>query len=174
MKVEVLVAPSCPTLWDPMDCSLPGSSVHGILQARILELVAISFSRESSQPRDWTPALNSWVSCLAGRFFLIWATREAHIIYYAVFSRLLCPTLCDPMYCRPPGSSAHGVSPGKTTGIGCHFLLQGIFPTQGSNPPLSLRRWILDHLSHQRNPIISHNCMQIYNYLKSLIKTPFS
>ena len=47
-KVEVLVAQLCPTLWDPMDCSLPGSSDYGILQARILEWVAISFSRSSS------------------------------------------------------------------------------------------------------------------------------
>ena len=56
-----------------MDCSLPGSAVHGILQARILEWVAMTFSRGSSQPRDWTR-----VSCIAGRFFTIWATREAH------------------------------------------------------------------------------------------------
>ena len=47
-------AQSCTTLCDPMDCSLPGSSVHGIFQARILEWVAISFSRRSSRPRDWT------------------------------------------------------------------------------------------------------------------------
>ena len=46
--VVVLVAQACPTLWDPIDCSLPGSSVHGILQARILECVAILFSRGSS------------------------------------------------------------------------------------------------------------------------------
>ena len=58
-----------------MDCSLPGSSVHGILQARILEWVAISFSRASSQPR-----VQTWVSCIAGRFFIIWAKREAHTI----------------------------------------------------------------------------------------------
>ena len=44
-----------------------------------------------------------------------------------------CPTLCDPVDCSPPGSSVHGDSPGKNTGVGCHFLLQGIFPTQGSN-----------------------------------------
>ena len=49
---ESEVAQSCPTLYNPMDCSLPGSSVHGIFQARILEWVAISFSRRSSQPRD--------------------------------------------------------------------------------------------------------------------------
>ena len=57
---------------DPVDCSPPGSSVHRILQARILEWVAISFSRESSQPRNWTK-----VSYIAGRFFTIWAMREA-------------------------------------------------------------------------------------------------
>ena len=48
---ESEVAQLCPTLCDPMDCSLPGSSLHGILQAKILECVAISFSRGSSQPR---------------------------------------------------------------------------------------------------------------------------
>ena len=48
-----------------------------------------------------------------------------------------CPTLCDPMDCSPPGSSVHGDSPGKGTGVGCHALLQGIFLTQGSNLSLS-------------------------------------
>ena len=68
----VLVAQSCPTLCNPMDHSPPGSSVHGILKVRILEWVAIPFSRGSSWPRD-----QAWVSCLAGRFFTLWATREA-------------------------------------------------------------------------------------------------
>ena len=63
-SVLVLVAQSCPTLCDPMDCSPPGSSVHKIFQARILEWVAISFPSGSSQPRDRT-----WVSCTAGRCF---------------------------------------------------------------------------------------------------------
>ena len=72
MKVKVLVAQLCPTLCDLMDCSLPGSCVHGILQARILEWVAIFFSRGSSWPRDRT-----WVSWIAGRSFTMWATREA-------------------------------------------------------------------------------------------------
>ena len=65
------VAQSCPTLWDPMDCSLPGSSLHGILQARVLEWVTISFSRGSSWPRDRT-----LVSCIPGKHFNLWATRE--------------------------------------------------------------------------------------------------
>ena len=68
------IAQSCLTLCDPMDCSLPGSSIHGILQARILEWVAIAFSRRSSQPRDQTR-----VSCIAGRRFNLWATRKAHL-----------------------------------------------------------------------------------------------
>ena len=68
---ESEVAHSCTTLWDPMDCSLPGSSVHGIFQARILEWVATAFSKRSSLPRDWT-----WVFCIEGKFFTIWATRE--------------------------------------------------------------------------------------------------
>ena len=54
MKVKVLVAQPCPTLCDSMDCSLPGSSVHGLLQARILEWVSMPSSRASSPPRDRT------------------------------------------------------------------------------------------------------------------------
>jgi len=72
-------AQSCWTLWDLMGCSLPSSSVHGIFQARILELVAISLSSRSSWPKDWTQV--SWVSCI-GRWILYQcATWEAHIIY---------------------------------------------------------------------------------------------
>ena len=63
------VSQSHPTLCDPMDCNLPGSSIHGIFQARTLEWVAISFSRRSSRPRDWTR-----VSRIVGRHFIIWAT----------------------------------------------------------------------------------------------------
>ena len=59
-----------PTLWDSMDCSLPCSSIHGIFQARVLEWVAISFSRGFSQPKDRT-----WVSRIVGRCFTIWATK---------------------------------------------------------------------------------------------------
>ena len=65
-----------------------------------------------------------------------------------------CPTLCDPMDCNPPGSSVHGDSPGKNTGVGSHALLQGIFPTQRSNPGLPHCRQILYRLSHQGSPRI--------------------
>ena len=67
-----LVTQLCLALCNLMDCNLPGSSVSGILQARILQWVATSFSGGSSWPRDWTP-----VSYNAGRFFTVWATRKA-------------------------------------------------------------------------------------------------
>ena len=65
---ESEVAQSCLTLCDPMDCSLPGSSVHGICQAIVLEWIAISFSRGSSRPRDWTRVFH-----IVDRCFTIWA-----------------------------------------------------------------------------------------------------
>ena len=65
-----------------MDYSLPGSSIHGIFQARVLEWAAISFSKGSSQPRDQTQ-----VSHIADRCFTIWATREAQILQVLHYSR---------------------------------------------------------------------------------------
>ena len=70
---------SCLTLWDTVDCGPPGSSVHGIFQARILERVAISSTRRSSGPRVQTHV--SCVSCIADRFFTHWAIREALQIF---------------------------------------------------------------------------------------------
>ena len=75
--VLCLVAQSCPTLCDPMDCSLPGFSVDRILQARILERVAMPSFRGASQPRNWTQ-----VSCIAGGFFISWTTRETPMWVY--------------------------------------------------------------------------------------------
>ena len=71
-RLCVLVTQLYPTVCDPMNFSLPGSSVLGILQAGMLEWVAIPFSRGSSWSRDWTQ-----VSHITGRFFMVWATREA-------------------------------------------------------------------------------------------------
>ena len=70
--MKISITQLCPTLCNPIDCSLPGFSVHGILQTRILKWVGIPFSRGSSWLRDRT-----WVSCTAGRFSTVWATREA-------------------------------------------------------------------------------------------------
>ena len=72
VKSESEVSQLCPTPSNPMGCSLPGSSLHGIFQGRILEWVAISFPRRSSPPRDRTP-----VSHISGRCFNVWATRDS-------------------------------------------------------------------------------------------------
>ena len=99
VSVCVTVTQSCLTLCDPVDCSPPGSSVHGVFQARVLEWVAIAFSRGSSRSRDQTQ-----VSRIAGRCFTVGATR-------AVQSEVaqLRPTLCNPMEYSLPGSSVHGI-----------------------------------------------------------------
>ena len=86
-----------------------------------------------------------------------------------------CLTVCDPKDCSPPGSSVHGDSPGMDTGVGCHVLLQGIFPTQGSNPGLSHCRQIFYCLSHQWSPFLtlfqyfflSHSCSSLLSSVSS-------
>ena len=77
-----------------------------------------------------------------------------------------CPTLCDSMDCSPPGSSVHGDSLGKNTGLVCHALLQGIFPTQGLNPGLPHCRQILYQFIHQGSP--THKILST-NYLCHII-----
>ena len=81
------------------------------------------------------------------------------------FIAQLCLTVCNPTdYCLP-GSSVHEDSPSENTGVGCHALLQGIFPTQGLNPGLLHCRQILYHLSHQGSPFKSYN----YSYSHEII-----
>ena len=123
---KVLVAQLCQTFCDSMDCNLPGSSVHGIPQARILQWVAIPFSRRSSWPWDWTP-----VSCIAGRFFTIWATKV----------KVRVPQSCP---IPQPWNS-----PGQNTGVGSHFPLQGSSQPRDRNPGLPHCKQMLYQLSHQ-------------------------
>ena len=94
--MQVRLLQSCPTLCDPVNCSPPGSSVRGILQSRILEWVATSFSRVSSQPRN-----RCQVSHIAGGFFI-------SICCYCLVAKS-CQTLCNPMNCSLPGFSVHGI-----------------------------------------------------------------
>ena len=116
-----------------MDCNPPGFSIQGILQARILEWVAMPSSRGSFQPRDRT-----WVSCLVSRFLTTSATccccccQVASVVSHSVRPHRQQLTRLYPWD-----------SPGKNTGVGCPFLLQGIFPTQGSNPGLPHCRQML-------------------------------
>ena len=97
-----------------------------------------------------------WWSCP-----FMWA-RSCVVLCCAVLCLVtqLCLTFCDSMDCSPPGSSVHGNSPGKDTGLGCHALLQGIFPTQGKNPGLLHCRRILYHLSHQSQEYYSLSLLQ--------------
>ena len=139
------------TLCDPMDCNSPGSSVHGFSWQEYW----------SGLPRPPPGDLSAQGSnlCLC---FLHWQAGSLPLIPpgkppYKVCAvlRLVAqsrPTLCDPMDCSPPGSSVHGDSPGKNTGVGCHALLQGIFLTQESNWGLPHYRRILYQLSYQGSP----------------------
>ena len=125
-----LVAQLYLTLCEPMDCSPPDSSAHGIFQARILELVAIRFSRWSFHPSDLTQ-----VSCIAGRFFTCWAIGEALITFRKGLLKWLSgkESICQ---CRRCGFNPW---------VGNHFLLQGTFLIQGSNS--HLLHWQVDSLS---------------------------
>ena len=97
-------AQSCPTLSGHMDCNSPVSSVHGIFQARILELIAVSFSG-SSQSKNKTRA-----SCISRRILYRRATFEALTSgTCACLAAQSCPILCDPMDCSLQGSSVHGI-----------------------------------------------------------------
>ena len=102
------VAQSYPTLCNPMDFSLPGSSVHGIFQARILDWIAISFSRGQSQPRERLVSLAS-LHLLSCNLSLV---------------SQLCLTLCDPHELQPARLLHLWDFPGKSTGVGCHCRLQ--------------------------------------------------
>ena len=108
----VLVARSCPTLYDPMDCSPPGCSVHGILQARILEWIAISSFRGSSRPRD-----RSWVSCIADRFFTAWESLE-------ISSKCSPQGPADPHYQTPEVGLERGKYSHQGGGDGVHSRRQ--------------------------------------------------
>ena len=92
-KSEVEVTQSCLTFCDPMDCSLPGSSVHGIFQARILDWVVISYSRGSSWPRDWTHA--SYVSCTGRQILCHCATLGSS--YHFKYMLLICSHFSEVM-----------------------------------------------------------------------------
>ena len=92
--ILMLVAQSCPTLFDSIDYSPPVSFVHGIVQARILQWVAIPFSKGSSWPRDGT-----WESCISGRFFIIWATNKGEVLVTMNIS-----TCQNPSWHRDPRS----------------------------------------------------------------------
>ena len=148
-KSESEVAQSCPTLSDPMDCSPPGSSIHGIFQARVLEWGAIAFSgrlraaaaaavtsvvsdsvrrrrrQPTRLPRPWdSPGKNTAVGCHV-RLQGVKVKRAREVAQS-------CPTVSDPVDCGPPGSSRPWDFPGKRTAVGRHGLPR-IVPYNNNN-----------------------------------------
>ena len=136
VEVKVKVAQSCPTLHDPMDYT-----VHGILQAKILEWVAFPFSRQSSQPRvgPRSPALQADSLPAEPQGTNVQSTKWS------------CSVVSDSLW--PHGLYSPWNSPGQNTEVGSLSLFQGIFPTRGLNPGLPHCRRILDQLSHKGSPI---------------------
>ena len=103
----------------------------------------------------WKIGINFfWIFGRIGQILRLSNSKNSSISSVLYLVAQLCPTLCNPMDYSPPGSSVHGDSPGKNTGVGCHALLQGIFPAQGSKSGSSHCRQILYHLSHQGSPRI--------------------
>ena len=134
------------TLYNPMDYA-----VHEILQARIMEWIAISFSRGSSQPRDQTQVF--YVSC-AGRQVVY---HQCHLGSPYIFVKPLKSLSCVRLFVTPWTVAYHappsmGFSR-QEYWSGCHFLLQEFFPTQGWNPGLLHCRQTLYHLSYQESPL---------------------
>ena len=137
MKVKVVQ--SCPTLCNPVDCTVLGASVHGILQARILEWVAVPFSRDLPN-LGWNPGL---LHCRRILYPLSHQKERKKVVAQS------CLTLCDPMDCSPPGSFIHGILQARILEWVAISLPQEIFLTQGLNPGLLHCRQTLYHLSHQ-------------------------
>ena len=142
---------SCVWLFcDLMDCSPPGSSVRGILQARTLGWVDMPWDLPNPEiePSSLMP------SALAGRFFTTSATWEALVVTCAVLTHSVVSNVLQPHGLQGARLLCPWDSPGKNTGVACHFFLQGIFPAQRSNP--CLLHWQVDSLplSHPGSPSV--------------------
>ena len=110
-----------------------------------------TWAQNTEEGREAKP--HSWLGCTEATTIL----KESLVGTINVTLCLVtqsCATLCYPMDGSPPGSSVRGDSPSKNTAVGCHALLQRIFPTQGLNPGFPHYRWIIYHLSHQGSPRI--------------------
>ena len=160
-----------------MDCHPPSYSVHGDSPGNNIGLSCHALLQGIS--RDWTQVshiaggffttffgsllcvficlfyyLSAFLShkcnnCKPSGTWCQVPTFFHHLVPMLCLVTQSCPTLCGPMDCSLPSYSVHGDSPGKNTGVGCHFLLQGIFPTQGSNQGLLHCRQILYQLRYQ-------------------------
>ena len=133
------VSQSCPTLCHPMDYT-----VHGTLQARILEWIAVPSSKGSFQPRDWTQ-----VSCIAGGFFTVWATKEVQIGW-------ACHEFKFPIISRITEVLFSSVLPHKYFSV-----LKNIFPFYLETSNLRLRKKLIHWWIHS---LTEYHCVQVLNY----------
>ena len=139
---------SCPTLCNPMDCSLPGSSIHGIFRATVLEWGAIAFSHDTECFKHIS------ISALCALQQWAWEKMSQGSAWVP---KTLETRESESRSVKSDSSQPHGLcspwnSPGQNTTVGSHSLLQGVFPTQGSNPGLPHWRRILYHLSQRKAP----------------------
>ena len=126
---------SCPTLCEPMDSSPPGSSVHGILQARILEWVAISYS--------------TFIAYLYINIYIYIYLYTCHILMCAE-SLQSCPTLCDPTDCSPPGFTVHRILQGR--------ILEWMAMPSSRGSSLPRDRTLISCISCIGKQILDHSC----------------
>ena len=145
-EMKTWVVQSCPTLCNPRDRSPPGSSVHGILQARMPEWVAVPPPGRLPDPGMKPAPLKS--PALAGRFFITSATKYMYVCISSV--QFSCSLVSDSL--QPKGLYSPRNPPGQNTGVGSLSLLQGITPTQRLIPGLPHYRRILYQLSHVGSP----------------------
>ena len=146
-----------------MEHGLPGFSVHGIFPGKNTGVGCHALLQGFFQTQGSNPSLLLLLHWQVGSLPLA-PPGFKHLSPLPSFNRLntsaaaakslqSCPTLVTSMDCSPPGSSVHGIFPGKNTGVGWHFLLQGIFPTQELNPGLLHYRQILYRLSYEGSPM---------------------
>ena len=155
------VAQSCLTLWDPVDCSPPGSSVHGILQQEYWSGLPFPSPGDLPDPgiEPRSPALqaDALTSEPPGKFFALGSLKMWLSSWISLFNQVKVkwksPVMSDTLW--PLGLYTPWNSPGQNTRVDSHSLLQGIFSTQGLNPGLPHCRRILYPLSHQGSPFSS-------------------
>ena len=128
----------CPVLCNPMDCSMPGFPVLHHLPWSNSHIHTDYWKNHSC---DWTDLC--WQSNVSSFQYIVQVCHSFSSKEQMCLVVQSCLTLCDLMDCSLPGSSIHGDTPRKTTGVGCHALLQGIFPTQGLKPGVLHCRQIL-------------------------------
>ena len=163
IKVKVFVTQSCPTLCNHMNCSTPGFSVNGLLQARILEWGAIAFSDKPSlggnEKKFWRWRLmmiTYWVNVVYATELYTKLLQWWILLYFCCCCSVtkLCLTLWDPMDCNPPGFPGHGISQTRTLEWVAISSSRGSSWPRDQTPASCIGRWILYHWAARKAPYI--------------------